>query len=68
MDALQVALLELGSVACVLHLWLRRDRLSRKLLWTLWVLLPIAGPLLYFAGYEPPAPNDPIDRPPEPSE
>jgi hypothetical protein len=46
--------LELISVACVVHLLVRRDPLWKRLVWIPAVLLPIVGPLLYGALYTPP--------------
>ena len=46
--------LELISVACVVHLLLRHDPLWKRLLWIPAVLLPIIGPLLYGSLYSAP--------------
>lgn len=45
---------ELISLPCLIHLWIRRDAtLPRKLLWTVPVLLPMFGPMLYGAAFQP---------------
>ena len=54
-------ILESLSLACLVHLWHQPDRPLRKLLWSLAVLLPAMGPLLYGGMYQLPPP-DPTSR------
>jgi hypothetical protein len=43
-----MVILESFSAACLVHLWMRADAPTwKKLVWTLPVLLPVLGPLLY---------------------
>jgi hypothetical protein len=41
----------LASLACVIHLWRRRDGLGKKTVWTIVLVLPLFGPLLYGSLY-----------------
>jgi hypothetical protein len=41
----------LASVACLIHLWRRRDGVGKKTLWTAVLVLPLFGPLLYGSIY-----------------
>lgn len=50
--------LQVISLACVIHLWARgRGSLLRKAVWSPLALLPLVGPLLYGAVYEVPSPQ-----------
>jgi hypothetical protein len=40
-----LAVLEVVSVACVVALWSQRASVTRRLLWTPVVLVPVLGPL-----------------------
>ncbi len=52
------------SAVAAIHLWARRpQRAWRKLAWTPVTLLPVVGPLLYLALYEPLPPHEPANRP-----
>jgi Phospholipase_D-nuclease N-terminal len=57
----------LVSVACLVHLWIRSDRRSvaARLGWSLFVFVPLIGPLLYGAMYEPLPPQADAERAPE---
>ncbi len=48
------------SVVLILHLWLsyRRASLLKKIAWSLILLLPLLGWLLYFALFNPPGYSD----------
>jgi bacteriorhodopsin len=52
-----LAALGVVSFVCLLHLWFgrRRDGVLRRLVWSVLVMIPLVGPLLYGALYEPPA-------------
>jgi hypothetical protein len=48
----------LPSIACLVHLWLRRDAgVVRKSLWTFAVAVPIIGPLFYGSQFRAPELN-----------
>jgi hypothetical protein len=63
-----LACAEAISIACVVHLWgWKRGHVVGKLAWSLLVLLPLAGPLLYFTVHDAPDRHrhaDPTDGPP----
>jgi len=50
-----LAALGLVSFGCLLHLWSARpsDRLWRRLVWSVLVMIPLVGPLLYGSVYSP---------------
>jgi len=50
-------IVEVGGLACLVHLLLRRDVWWKKALWTPVVLLPAIGPLLYGGMYQVPTPQ-----------
>jgi hypothetical protein len=61
-DAVLIALVEMVSVLLIGHLWLRRKKVgvAAKCFWTVLLLLPAVGPLLYgLAGPTLSAHNDP---------
>jgi hypothetical protein len=59
------ALVELISAACLVHLWTRPALLRRKVLWSLIVPIPVAGPLAYGAFFGgPPKAHDSLSGPP----
>jgi hypothetical protein len=59
MPGLLFGALEAISVASAAHLWIRaRGSVTRKLLWTPVVLVPVIGPLFYGAIYDPPSEQD----------
>ena len=41
----------LASAACLVHLWRRRDGVGKKTVWTVVLVLPLFGPLLYGSLY-----------------
>jgi hypothetical protein len=43
------------SLVTAFHLWTRKDRAVRRLIWTPIVALPVIGPLLYLGMYQPPS-------------
>ena len=52
------------SLACVLHLWLRRSgSLWRKAFWSLAVWLPLLGPFFYATSYGIPRKKPDLDIP-----
>jgi hypothetical protein len=55
LDVLVIVAVELVGVACLVHLWRRPATRSmvRRLGWSLMLLVPLIGPLLYGAAYEP---------------
>ena len=59
-----LVLVLVASVACLAHLWWRRDaRLSQRALWSLALCVPLIGPLLYGALFTGLAPHDGVSRP-----
>jgi hypothetical protein len=61
-DFILLGLVEAVSLGLIAHLWLGRKRLRvmTKWLWTLVLLFPGLGPVLYgFAAFTPSAHNDP---------
>jgi hypothetical protein len=53
-----LALAEVVSVLCVVHLWRRRDAsLASRIVFTPLALIPIVGPLFYGGMFEAPAPR-----------
>jgi hypothetical protein len=63
---LAVGATEAVSLPCLARLWRGRDGPGVKLFWSTVVVVPFLGPLFYAVWHDPPAPSDPIDRPPEP--
>jgi hypothetical protein len=57
-DGAVIAVPELIGVACIIHLWRRPAPLWKRLFWSPVLLLPLIGPLLYGALFEPPGPQD----------
>jgi hypothetical protein len=50
-----VVIAGIPSLACLVHLWLRRDAgFMRKSLWTFAVAVPIIGPLFYGSRFRAP--------------
>jgi hypothetical protein len=41
----------LASLACLIHLWRRRGALRKRAVWTVVLLIPLFGPLLYGSLY-----------------
>lgn len=55
-----LVVLQVISVACAVHLWVRgRGSRLRKALWSPVVLVPLLGPLVYGSVYEVPSPQPP---------
>ena len=42
------------SIICLFRMWRRPDPIVRKLFWTAILAIPLFGPLLYGAVYQPP--------------
>jgi hypothetical protein len=42
-----VGLVQLASLACLVGLWRGKSRLRKKLMWSVPMLFPVLGPLLY---------------------
>ena len=57
-----LVVVQLLSLACVVHLWTRSTQVWRKALWSLLVILPIAGPIFYGAACDPPDVQAEVDR------
>jgi hypothetical protein len=58
--------IELASLLCVAHLWWRGEGTRlQKIVWTPFLLLPIAGVFLYFAVHDPPGEQDESLQAPE---
>ena len=57
-----LVVVQLLSLACVVHLWTRSTQVWRKALWSLLVILPIAGPIYYCTACDPPDVQDEVDR------
>ena len=53
---------ELIGLALVIHLWRQRASVVLKLLWTLVLLIPLLGPLLYGGLFEVPSPQPGHER------
>jgi hypothetical protein len=67
-DWVMFACVELIGLACLVHLWARRDRhhLMARLLWSAALPFPIVGPLFYWAFYDAPEPHCQADRTADP--
>jgi len=52
-----IVVLEIFSLAAVVHLWTRGGSAWRKLRWTFVALLPLLGPLLCLGLYRVPGPD-----------
>jgi hypothetical protein len=59
-----IGLSEAVSLACLVSLWRGDGRAIAKLLWSLFVLVPLLGPIGFAVWHDPPPPSDPLDRPP----
>ncbi len=70
LDYLLPIAIELAGVACVVHLWRRRERkhVALKIGWSVAVMLPLIGPLLYGAVYQALPAQAEVDRAPERSD
>ncbi len=58
-------ILEVGALALAVGVWRGREHAVRKVLWTLVLLVPAVGIIAFALLHDPPAPSDPIDRPPD---
>jgi hypothetical protein len=50
---------------CMVHLWIQRCSILRRFLWSPVPLIPILGPMLYYALFEPPSVQPEDMRAPE---
>jgi hypothetical protein len=59
-----LGILELLSLVAIGHLWTRRgkDPVGRRILWSLIILVPGLGPLLYGGMYQPPSVQSPGEQ------
>ena len=57
-----LVVVQLLSLACVVHLWTRPTQVWRKALWSLLVILPVAGPIFYGSLFDAPDVQAEVDR------
>jgi len=48
---LVVGCLFLLAMSCIVNLWRRQGRLGERILWTVVILIPLVGPIVYLAWY-----------------
>ena len=62
-EKISLAILEIISLCCLVHLWVKSDHITKNLLWSVVVLIPLIGPIIYGGLFKLPPPKGPEEDP-----